>query len=69
MNKRTEKAEKELTRWLQNICYEQGIMIDDCRPLICKGCGKGAWLIEDIKHMGKCEVAKAESNLLILAAR
>ena len=64
--KRTEQAGESLSKWLQGICYENGIMIDDCVPQICKGCGEGAWLIQEIKHKKGCEVAKAEKNLVIL---
>lgn len=67
MSKKKDKAKKELTIWLKNICYENGVMINDCSPTICKECAKGAWLIEDIKHKRGCEVSKAERNLAIIS--
>jgi len=63
---RKEKAGNELTTWLNTICYENGILVDDCAPVLCKACGEGAWLIKDIEHKKGCDVAKAEKNLTIL---
>ena len=66
MSKKKEKAAQELTRWFNDIHYSSGMLIDDCAPQFCKGCGEGAWLIPDIKHKRGCGVAKAEKNLAIL---
>ena len=66
MNKKRTQAAQELTRWLKHICYENGMPIQDSCPQLCKECGEGAWLIEDIKHKRGCIVKRMEKNLTIL---
>jgi len=60
-------AAEGLKKWLLNICFEPApVLIDDCQVTHCKACGKGAWVIKDIKHEKDCEVSKQLNNLEIL---
>jgi len=57
---------KKTLKFINKICFEQDAsqMVQDSIPYICKKCGEGAWLIDDIKHEKGCEVGiiKKEIN-------
>jgi hypothetical protein len=49
--------------FIDKVCFEDGMMVDDSQLRVCKGCGKKAWLTNNIKHKQKCEVGKVKKEL------
>lgn len=61
---------EKTTKFINNICFEfVPPLIDDCFRTSCKGCGKIAWLRENIQHKKDCKIGQVIEEINLLRSR